>query len=97
MFFRDLLVACVASGLGLSMIHVALVNRGWWFENFLIRHIESSRGRQAARKALGIDGTTMIVIGLWTLVAPWVKNSHWDSANISTPATDFENQRTQPG
>lgn len=75
MFFRDLLVASVAAGLGLSMIQVALVNRGWWFENFLVRQIESSRGRTFARKTLGIGGTAMIMLGAWTLFAPWIKTS----------------------
>jgi len=95
-FFRDLLVACVAGGLGLSMIQVALVNRGWWFENFIIRQIESSRGRSAARKALGIGGTAMIVIGAWTLFSPWIKNGDRGSAVPPLRSVNFENQPIQP-
>lgn len=90
-FFRDLLVASVAAGLGLSMIQVALLNRGWWFENFIIKHIESSRGRNAARRALGFGGTAMIVIGAWTLCSPWIKNAVSDAKSPARRAVDFEN------
>ncbi len=80
MFFRDLLVASVACGLGLSMIQVALLNQGWWFENFLIRQIETNRGRTAARKTLGFGGSIMILIGAWTMLAPWLKNGESESS-----------------
>lgn len=94
-FFRDLLVACVAGGLGLSMIQVALANRGWWFENFIIKQIESSRGRPAARKAMGFGGAAMILIGAWTLFAPWLKNNDQESAVPPTRSVKFENQTIQ--
>jgi len=89
-FFRDLLVASVAAGLGLSMIQVALLNRGWWFENFIVKHIESSRGRSAARRALGFGGTAMIMIGAWTLCSPWLKNSGGDSKAPAPEPDKFE-------
>jgi len=95
-FFRDLLVACVAGGLGLSMIQVALVNRGWWFENFIIRQIESSRGRPAARKTLGLGGVAMIAIGVWTLLAPWIRSSDRSASAPATRFVDFEVQTIQP-
>lgn len=72
-FLRDLLVASVAFGLGSSMIQVAMVNRGWCFDNFIIRRIESNRGRLAARKSLWIGGTAMILLAAWTLLSPWLK------------------------
>lgn len=55
------------------MIRVAAMNRGWWFENFIIRNIETNRGRAAAQKSLFISGALMVLIGVWTLVAPWLK------------------------
>jgi putative Mn2+ efflux pump MntP len=78
-FLRDLLVASVAFGLGLSMIQVALMNRGWCFDNFIIRRIEASRGRDAARKSLWIGGTAIILLGAWTLFAPLLKKGKSDS------------------
>ena len=96
-FFRDLLVACVAGGLGLSMIQVALVNRGWWFENFIIRQIESSRGRPAARKALGIGGGAMIILGAWTMLAPWIRSNDRNEAGFLNRPVDFEVRTIQPG
>ena len=78
-FLRDLLVAGVSIGLGLSMIQVAMVNHGWWFENFIVRQIETSRGRGAARKALGVGGTTMILLGAWTLMAPVIRDGKQDA------------------
>lgn len=79
-FLRDLLVASVAFGLGLSMIQVAMINRGWCFDNFIIRRIESSRGREAARKSLWIGGTAIILVGAWTLVAPLLKKGKAESS-----------------
>lgn len=73
MFLRDLLVASVAFGLGLSMIQVALLNRGWCFENFIVRRIESSVGRAAARKSLCFGGAALILLGAWTMASPWLK------------------------
>lgn len=78
------------------MIQVALINRGWWFENFIIRQIETSRGRPAARKALGIGGVAMIVIGAWTLLAPWIKSSDRGAAAPATRSVDFEVQTILP-
>lgn len=86
MFFRDLLVASVAFGLGLSMIQVALVNQGWWFDNFLIRQIESTRGRSAARKTLGFGGSLMIMIGAWTLFAPGLKGGENNTSGFLNQA-----------
>ena len=73
MFLRDLVVAIIASGLGLSMIRVAAINQGWWFENFIVRNIEESRGRPAARKSLYVGGVLLILLGVWTAVSPWLK------------------------
>lgn len=76
MFLRDLLVAAVAAGVGLSMIRVAMVNHGWWFENFVFRNIEANRGRDAARRSLWVGGTVMVLIGTWTVASPWLKKQH---------------------
>jgi hypothetical protein len=91
-FFRDLLVASVACGLGLSMIQVALLNQGWWFENFLIRQIETNRGRAAARKALGLGGSIMILIGAWTMLAPWLKSGENETTIRYARPLKFENR-----
>lgn len=87
MFLRDLLVATIALGLGLSMIRVAAINQGWWFENFIVRNIESNRGRAAARKSLYLSGALMVVIGVWTLVAPWLKKE--EVAFVDIPEADY--------
>jgi len=75
-FLRDLLVAAVAAGVGLSMIRVAMVNHGWWFDNFVFRNIEASRGRGAARRSLWIGGAVMVLVGTWTLASPWLKKQY---------------------
>ena len=72
MFERDLLVACVAFGLGLSMIYASAVNSGWYFENFLIRRVETSRGRPAARRTLGLAGSVIILLGAYTVSSSWI-------------------------
>ncbi len=92
MFFRDLLVASIAFGLGSSMIQVALANRGWCFDNFLIRQIESSRGRLAARKALGLGGSMMILVGALTLIAPWLKSGENDASGHLNRVAKFESR-----
>ena len=62
------------------MIQVALINRGWCFDNFIIRRIETNRGREAARKSLWIGGTAIILLGAWTLFAPLLKKGKADSS-----------------
>ncbi|QEG23257.1 hypothetical protein [Mariniblastus fucicola] len=75
------------------MIQVALINRGWWFDSFLIRQIESTRGRQAARKALGFGGAAMILIGAWTMFGPWLKSGNGESSVPYPPTTELQNQQ----
>ena len=84
MFLRDLLVATISLGLGLSMIRVAAINRGWWFGNFIVRNIEETRGRGSARKSLYIGGAVMVLIGLWTLASPWLRK---EAVSLDVPQT----------
>jgi len=72
MFERDLLVASVAFLMGVSMIYFAIVDSGWYFENFLIRRVEAKRGRYAARKLLGTCGCMIILLGTYTLFSGWI-------------------------
>ena len=74
------------------MLQVAWSNKGWCFENFVIRQIESKRGRTAARRALGFGGSAMILIGAWTLVAPIALNDVDENSDRSDTAPIFENQ-----
>ncbi len=80
MFERDLLVACVAFGLGLSMLYSAAVNSGWYFDSFLIRRVEESRGRAAARRALSVAGSLIILLGVYTVSSTWI----WER-DVATP------------
>lgn len=70
MIARDLLVAGVALGLGFSMLQVALANRGWCFDMMMVRQIETSRGRPAARKTVCIAGSCIVLIGAWLAASP---------------------------
>jgi len=81
MFERDLLVACVACGLGLSMLYTAFVNSGWYFENFLIRRVEESKGRPSARRTLGVAGSLIILLGVYTASSSWI----WGERDVATP------------
>jgi hypothetical protein len=93
MIARDLLVASVAFGLGVSMLQVAFANRGWCFETMVVRQIESSRGRSAARKAVGFFGSCIVLLGAWTAASPLLFNN--DGINLNSPERTAVQQKTQ--
>lgn len=88
MIARDLIVAAIALGLGFSMLQVAIANRGWCFDTMMVRQIETSRGRLAARRTVCVAGSCIVLMGAWIAASPvFFKSSGPKSPSPSRDAT----------
>lgn len=70
MIERDILVALVAFGLGIFLIHAAIVCRPACFEFWLVKRIETRYGRKVARNVVGVAGGLIMVLGVCVLLFP---------------------------
>ena len=72
MDLRDIFVGSVAMALGVLMIYTALVNQGWCFQMKVARVIAESKGQAKARTFIGSVGALILLLGLYTLIAPMI-------------------------
>jgi len=79
MEIRDLFVATVAITIGVIMLHASIWNQGWCFQMKVARVIEESKGRESARTFIGTVGTTMMLLGFYLLLAPWIASQLFQS------------------
>ena len=70
MIERDILVAFVALSLGAMMIHSAILSEGWCFHMALSKTISKHGGHNSARIFIGSMGTSVILLGIYTLSTP---------------------------
>ncbi|HMP78241.1 MAG TPA: hypothetical protein PKD54_02205 [Pirellulaceae bacterium] len=70
MIERDLLVGCIACGLGFALVFSGLVNSDRFFSmptpERLVRHL----GRSCARWVLSLAGLVIILLGMKIFVSP---------------------------
>ena len=70
MIERDILVAVVAFGLGIFLIHAAVICRPACFEFWLVKRIENRYGRKVARNVVGVAGGLIMLLGVCVLLFP---------------------------
>lgn len=69
---RDLLVACISTGLGATIIFTMLCNPEWLFRMRTPRMLERNFGRYRAKLVLGSVGSMLILLGAHLVIAPLV-------------------------
>lgn len=67
---RDLLVACISTGLGVTIIYAILFNPEWLFRLRTPRMFERNFGRDRAKLFLVSIGTILILLGTYLVIAP---------------------------
>ena len=67
---RDLLVAFISIGLGVSIFYTMLMNAEWCFRLKTPQMLERNFGRNGAKLVMGTVATLLIVVGLHLIFTP---------------------------
>ncbi len=86
MYHRDLLVAAIATVLGLNIIYLAAINNSWVFELGTVSTLERHFGRQPARLILASLGTTLVFLGIYLCTSSGVRRTE-NIPNLTVPPT----------
>ena len=70
---RDLLVAFISTGLGVTMIYAIFSNPDWLFRLRTPRMLERNLGRPRAKLVLGGVGAILILMGAHLAAGPWIQ------------------------
>ena len=83
---RDLMVACISTGLGIAMIYSILATPDWLFRLRTPRTLERNLGRRRAKLVLGAVSAGLILVGAHLATGPWLpsisKESYPDPSNV---------------
>ncbi|MCH2181323.1 MAG: hypothetical protein MK108_04890 [Mariniblastus sp.] len=69
---RDLLVAFISTGLGITLIYGILGNPDWLFRLRTPHMLERNLGRRWAKLVLGGVGAILILMGAHLVTGPWL-------------------------
>ncbi len=83
---RDLMVACISTGLGIAMIYGILANPDWLFRLRTPRTLERNLGRRRAKLVLGAVSAGLILVGAHLATGPWLPSVSMES--YPDPATE---------
>lgn len=87
---RDLLVAFISTGLGITLIYAILGNPDWLFRLRTPHMLERNLGRPRAKLVLGGVGAILILMGAHLATGPWLGSPTPNQTQAPVNQTDVQ-------